>query len=180
MAQSLKDRQLPCPNMLGLPASSFLSCFPPALTPLKLGQTKDSIPEATSCTTELPNCCTNTEAPPVSTVDRLNDSTAGEPSSSNMQHPNGHINGLSPLSLPTTTAAAASASMMLLGAGGLTTPKGRGGGATAGPALVVFSGGTAFNVIAGVNQTHGGVDNPTVNKQYGIVAPPTPSNHQAV
>ena len=59
-----------------------------------------------------------------------------------------------PASLDTsaTTFSAAAAANSLLFA----TPKGRGGGGAHGPALVVFSGGTAFNVVAGEGVMGGG------------------------
>ena len=61
---------------------------------------------------------------------------------------------LNPASLDTSasTSSAAAAATALLFA----TPKGRGGGGAHGPALVVFSGGTAFNVVAGEGEWGGG------------------------
>ena len=54
---------------------------------------------------------------------------------------------------PRHVSANPSLTMLALSAGGSVTPSGtpkRGGGAAQGPALVVFSGGTAFNGVAGV------------------------------
>lgn len=48
----------------------------------------------------------------------------------------------------TSKASAMSSSLMLMGSSGFATPK-RYGGAADGPSLVVFSGGTAFNGVAG-------------------------------
>ena len=59
---------------------------------------------------------------------------------------------LNPASLDTSASVSAAAATSLLFA----TPKGRGGGGAHGPALVVFSGGTAFNVVAGEVGTEGG------------------------
>ena len=61
-----------------------------------------------------------------------------------------------PASLDTSasTSSAAAAATSLLFA----TPKGRGGGGAHGPALVVFSGGTAFNVVAGEGEWGGGTE----------------------
>ena len=57
-----------------------------------------------------------------------------------------------PASLDMSASSSAAAASSLLFA----TPKGRGGGGAHGPALVVFSGGTAFNVVAGEWGREGG------------------------